>query len=96
MNRPGALTSALWLSLSSFSVFCSVWGVGTPVSAPATILLSSLFTFTLIPQGSAHTLGKKSYFFFFKFNFGASLVGPEVRTLCFHCQGPKFNSWPGN
>lgn len=96
MKRPGALTSALWLSPSSFSAFCGVWGVGTPVPAPATILLSSSFTFTLIPQGSAHTLGKKRVVIFFKFNFGASMVGPEVRTLCFHCQGPKFSSWPGN
>ena len=22
--------------------------------------------------------------------------GPVVRTLCFHCQGPRFNPWSGN
>ena len=86
----------LWLSLPGFSIPYSVWGVGTPVPALAPILLSSSFTFTLIPQGSAHILGKKKSYYFFKFNFGASVLGPEVRTLGFHCQGPKFNSWSGN
>ena len=28
--------------------------------------------------------------------FGEFPGGPLVRTLCFHCQGPRFNPWLGN
>ena len=48
------------------------------------------------PQSSKEFIHLSIHFLIFEMGIRDFHGGPVVKTLCFQCRGPEFNSWSGN